>query len=474
MAKQEPPDTRIYTVFTSSGLFGSDSTYPLHHPDQKVLSNQDVLNEIRARCAGVEFVGTTEVEKPGYAMANIQAQGKSLDGVLYFGSPPERITGLDLPILAVHPLWSQWQYPFNSYRGKRVLTAVLSVIPDKSADTFSARLDTIARKIRLVRALARLKALKVLCITDVPVLGLYEPTGLQMAEEGRETYEKRYLENLHALGAGIIVRPQDEMVSKMRAASETEAAEITKNWMSQAADVKGTNETEIMKSAKLYLAMRNMMEEYAANAVTTEGYGVFMQYKDGIIPSQGLPSSQFCTDGVVATSETLVDSLITQQLGLWITGSAGFNGDYIVDEENGKAYVGHCECPFNPYGDERTVPYVIRNLPQWPADEQEKGGACVQVNLPTDETVTVVKAGVHEKKMALFNGKTVPGEDLFTGWDDLLCRTKVAIDTNAAKLLENLDWNAFGNHRVVFYGDYRQDFKELATLMKYETVEVDR
>ena len=155
MTKRETRDTRIYTVFTSSGLFGSDSTYPLHHPDQRVLSNQDVLNEIQARCKGVEFVGATEPEKPGYVMANIQARVQSLDGVLYFGSPPDAVTELNLPIIAVHPLWSQWQYPFNSYRGKRVLTATLPVIPDKSADTFSARLDTIAGKIRLLQAVAR-------------------------------------------------------------------------------------------------------------------------------------------------------------------------------------------------------------------------------------------------------------------------------------------------------------------------------
>ena len=241
-------DTRIYTVFTSSGLFGSDSTYSLHHPDQKVLSNEDILDEIGRRCEGVEFVGTTEVDRPGYALANIHAQRAGLDGVLCFGSLPHGLTDVGLPILAVYPLWGQWQYPFDAYGGHRVLTATLPIIADKSADRFSARLDAIARKIRLLQTVARLETLRVLCVTDVPVLGLYEPTGVQMAEEGRESYERKYLENLHALGADIIVRPQDEMVSKMRAASETEAEEVTRQWMSQAAAIKGTNEAEITDS----------------------------------------------------------------------------------------------------------------------------------------------------------------------------------------------------------------------------------
>jgi len=98
----------------------------------------------------------------------------------------------------------------------------------------------------------------------------------------------------------------------------------------------------------------------------------------------------------------------------------------------------------------------------------------VQVNLPADEPVTVAKVSVHDKKVALFTGKTVSGEELFRGWDDILCRTKLAIDTNAERLFEKLDWKAFGNHRVAFYGDYRDQFKELTTLMGYEAVEVDR
>jgi len=466
--------TRIYIAFTSTGVQGSCQTYPLHHPNKKVMTNKEILEQLKCRCDGVEFVGGPEVENEGHTVGNLLARGQSLDGLLYFGPLPTQLTRIDLPIVAVYPLWGRWQKPFNSYRGSRVLTATLPVIPDAPADKFSGRLDAVAEKIGHLQTVARMKQLRILCITDRPVLGEYEPYANQTAGEGREAYESKYLAHLAALGAEIIPRPQEEMLAEMEAASESEAAEQTRRWISQSKGVKGTNEAEIKKSARLYLAMRRMMEKHGANAVTTEGYGVFMYSKHGIIPSQGLPSSQFCTDGVVATSETLVDSLITQQLGLWMTGSTGFNGDYVVDPENAKAYIGHCECPFNPYGDERRVPYTIRNLPQWPADQQEVGGACVQVDLPAGEPVTVAKVSLHDRKLALFGGKTVSGEQLFPGWNDILCRTKLAIDTNAATLFENLDWQVFGDHRVVFYGDHRQKFKDLATLLGYEAVEKDR
>ena len=202
-------------------------------------------------------------------------------------------------------------------------------------------------------------------------------------------YEEIYLRNLKdTFGTELVAIPQQEMVDKMNEADEGEAGKVARRWIEEAEGMKGTTEAEVLKSAKLYLAMKELMEEHHCQAITTEGYGVFEEYSGGPIPSQGLPSSQFYTDGVVATSETLIDSLITQQLGLPLTGSPGFNGDYLIDPFNGVAIIGHCECPFNPWGDDRRAPYVIRNLPRW---EKNEGGACVQVNLPIGETVTVAK-----------------------------------------------------------------------------------
>ena len=58
-------------------------------------------------------------------------------------------------------------------------------------------------------------------------------------------------------------------------------------------------------------------------------------------------------------------------------------------------------------------------------------------------------------------------------WDDLACRTKIAIKTNTKALIKNLDSKTFGVHRVVFYGDFREKFKDLATLIGFEVVEED-
>jgi hypothetical protein len=114
---------------------------------------------------------------------------------------------------------------------------------------------------------------------------------------------------------------------------------------------------------------------------------------------------------------------------------------------------------------------VIRNLPRWKKGE---GGACVQINFPHNEAVTLAQISMHDKKLSVSTGKAVPGTQFFADWDDLACRTKIAVETNTKARLENLDWQTFGVHRVVFYGDLRQEFKDLAALMGFQVIEEDR
>jgi len=468
LSKTGGDSTSIYTIFTSEGLQGECQIFTAYHPDRPILKNEEILAQVKARCNGIEFRGSTEPVSGRDAFERVREE-QDIDGILIFGAPPDELISLGLPIVAVYPLWGQWMYPFSPKEG-RVLTSFLPVIPDNDETVFSSRLDDIAGKIGLIACLSGLRGMRVLVITDMPVLGRYEPTSLQTGGD-REAYEERYLKNLaDTLGMELVPLEQEALDRRMDSVPDEDAKEITSEWIEGATGIKGTNEEEVVKSARLYLAMKSLMDEHDCRAITTEGYTVFQYYKDGPIPSQGLPASQLYTDGVVATSETLIDSLITQQLGLFLTGSTGFNGDYLIDPFHGVAIIGHCECPLNPYGGDERAPYVVRNLPLW---EENEGGACVQVDLPIGETVTVAKVSVYDRKMTIFTGRTVSGEELFTGWDDILCRTKVAIRTDAETLFQNLDWKTFGNHRVAFYGDHRREFMDLATLMGYEIVQDD-
>ena len=472
MTGQKTENTKIHTVFLSAGLPVGFGAYRKYHPDIKVMGNQEILERVKEECKGVEFVGEAEPVKAEEAISNIKEQKEDLGGLLVFGPPPDELIAVGLPMVAVErPLAGCTTVPFHAYKESKVVTSYLPAHCDKDPKVYSLRIEDIAGKIKLIDTISKMKELRMLVVTDQPTLGYFEPMPLQI-ETSREDYEEVYLSTLkEAFGTEFIAVPQKELLDeKMQAVDEGKAREVAQKWIKEAIVLRGTNEAEVLRSAKLYLAMKALMDEHNCGAITVEGFG-WPPLGYEAAPSAGLPISQLCTDGIAAASETLTDCLITQQLGLYITGSAGLLGDYNIDPFNNTAIVCHCEGSFKPYGDERRAPYVIRNLP---FVEENTGGACVQINYPIGETVTVAKIGIYGKKLSIFTGETVSGEELFPHWEDILGRNKVAIKTDAKALLENVDWKTFGNHRTVFFGDYRQEFKDLAKLIGFEVIEKDR
>jgi len=58
--------------------------------------------------------------------------------------------------------------------------------------------------------------------------------------------------------------------------------------------------------------------------------------------------------------------------------------------------------------------------------------------------------------------------------EDKGCRTKLAAEVNAEKILNNYHSEIFGWHRVTFYGDYRKEMINLITLYGLKVYQEDR
>lgn len=458
-------NTKIFVMFRTEGR-GHEVDWDAEDM-QRILTNEEILNELKERCEGIEFVGETNPVDVKSAVEFLNLQ-ENIDGIVVFGPPPDELIKTGLPIITVFRMWQTWMGGFNfqKYKGEKILFDCVPMVRDANKSVFSSRMANLAKKIKLIQAISKMRYLRALVITDKPVLGVFEG--------GSGEYEKVLLDNISKIfGTELITIPIEELFYKIRDIDKKKAEEIADMWIHEAYAIKNTNKTQIVESAKVYLAMKELMEKYDCNAITGEGYSVYGHYKLGLIPSQCLASSQLATDGIIAPSETLINVLITQAIGYNITGRPSFNGDYIIDPFLNIAIIGHCECAFNPYGDERKCTYTIRNMP---FRKKNVGGACVQVDLPVNETVTVVKMSMYDKKIAVFTGKTVSLSQLFQEVDNpgVSCRTKLAIRTDVKALLENLDWRTFSGHRVVFYGDIREDIQNLAILIGFEVVEEDK
>jgi len=171
-----------------------------------------------------------------------------------------------------------------------------------------------------------------------------------------------------------------------------------------------------------------------------------------------LAEMELAKQGIATCCEGLIDCVATQALILYITGRPSFVGDTLgIDPVNNVVIFGHCYSPINLHGDDR-VPYIIREhaIHRFAPEIVKNPEPGIQVEFPLDETVTVAKLSLADRKLAVFTGTTVDGRQLYRNFDDMLCKSKIVIKTDAEAILENYDSETFGVHRVVVYGDYRK------------------
>lgn len=321
-------------------------------------------------------------------------------------------------------------------------------------------------------------------------------------------YDKNFSNKLKkSFGLDLIIVRSKELSQEIRTIDIKNAQEIANKWINESQDMVEVTKKDVVRSAEWYLAFKSLMEKYNANAITTSSWAFFRpQYKYGNKRSMHgksdampcLAEMELAKDLIACCCENLVDCIITEMLGIYSYGRPGFVGDMIVPSEEKFHFVGedrtswmdktdfsnniivfgHCYGPINPHGNDR-VPYVIRSHVLQNGQNEEYGGehstlVGIQVKWPIDETVTVAKTDVYDKKIAVFTGKTVDGNLFYKEFDNRLCRTKIAVQVNDAEsLIRNLD-PLFGIHRVVFCGDHRQTVRDLAELVGFEVVEEDK
>jgi len=298
--------------------------------------------------------------------------------------------------------------------------------------------------------------------------------GDRVSHSPDENFEEVYFRNLNeAFGLKIIEVSVDSMNEERERADRKKAEKIADMWIDEAKEVRWQEigKEQIIMSAQLYLATVKMMEENSCDAVTMSIGPVLKIGKMPVRPP--LAEMELAKSNIVTSCESLIDCLTTQLLGFYMTGNLSFVGDVLSaswlkrEPVEGTFAVGHCYAPINPYGDDRRVPYIIRNHAITPST------VGILVELPLGETVTVAKLNVYGKKISIFTGRSVDGRSLYENFDDIACRTKVVVKTESEKVMKNYNRETFGVHRVVFFADISKELKDLAASIGFEVIEED-
>jgi hypothetical protein len=426
------PKTRIRKVYLAKPV----PTWP--KPDLDVASEMRRIDErltaLAERMQGIQLEGGELYRTPEEVPAAASALGRP-DGLLVFNltstvsSHIERLAATGLPTVLFSQPYSghDWSsIPEMRKKGHRIICLATSDF------------DEIPGACRLIRTTHLMRGTRVLYVNNSPFNG----------ESGTRAKER--------LGAEVIHVPPDRVHEAYKAADDAAAREDARQWIAGALRVVEPSEREIADSSRLYLALRRLMDEEKAQAVTINCLGLFAQKR---LPAY--PCLAFCRMndlGLVGVCEGDMDSTLTQLIFTYTFGIPGFVSDPVIDTASNTVIHAHCVSATRMGGAQgERAPYIIRS------HMEDNKGASLQVRMRVGQIVTMAKL-IHQDTM-LISTATITG----IPESDRGCRTKIATKVaDARKLLEGYEG---GLHRVIFYGDRTRAIRDLAGLMQFNVVE---
>ena len=338
----------------------------------------------------------------------------------------------------------------------RALRANLPVYGIVLRDT--SNLGYLDRYVRMFLTIGRLRDSKIVAIVgpdELNLMRLEYPLSVDLYSL------PSYLQSIFGVKIALIdVREFNERYYGK--VSDVDARPIAERWFKGAERVVDHTLDDLIKPAKLYLALRRLVEDYKADAVTIDD---IVLYNSGFLDTWPcLPFMELTLrDRVVSACEGDLVSATLMLMMKYYANVPGFINDPAIDMGKGEVVYFHCYAPVNARGFDsgELSPYVIT-----PAHGGGKK-LSIHVRLPVNEAVTVLGLSPEERILTIHTAKTTDNE-----YSLRACATKLVAKANVEALARNWVWRA-GWHRVVFYGDWRNDVKVLARFLKLNVIEED-
>ncbi|MGQ4876022.1 MAG: hypothetical protein ACP6IY_18305 [Promethearchaeia archaeon] len=487
----------IQTIFISKDQW--EAGWPYLGYDNEI-AKKSILEHITNKFPEIEFrsneIITTYDEK---LMETIKEDIRKADGIIIFtighyGDPGIVQAGIEIiesrkPVILANII----------YMGDHTFTKIYTSIKDKNLPVYptsSKNIEDFDKPIEVLYNLLRLKGEKILvhAIDSVKmdwkrITGLISPERKQIAKdhpelmdqvikmstEQSEFYidlvgvdqahqwrrdEKMYRENLKSIfGVDMIRGNPEETLKYYDEVDKEEAKKIAEKWKNGAKKVEPSDKT-ILNAAKLYIAFKKLLKEKEIKFFAPDCGTMLLC---GMMPAYPcMPFFELTNEGMYGICESDMDCAISYLFGLYLTNRPGFVSNHTFDLSKNQITYMHCVAPNRVYGrDGPAAEYQI-------AYHGETGylGASPIVKYPIGEPLTTIKISILKKKIEIRQGKIIGNIE-----DKRGCVTKVLVETNAQKTLENYDWETFGWHRVSFVGDWVNEFRIGAKLLGLKIVE---
>jgi hypothetical protein len=266
-------------------------------------------------------------------------------------------------------------------------------------------------------------------------------------------------DSFKALGATVERVSFDEINAAYKAVDPNEAEEWAGRWMEEAAEVVEPTREDIVKSAGIYLAMRGLLDERGAQAVTINCLGGFYSGKLPGYPCLGY--RQLNDDGAACgTCEAQIPDMLAMLVSRYMFDRASFASDPVLDTSTNQVIYAHCVAPTRMLGPGGPAnPFKIRS------HAEDGKGASIQSLMPAGYMTTSFRMTNDLKAMAVHQAKSVGNVD-----EPKACRTKLAAEVKGDIGRLFLEWDRFSWHRLTVYGDVQDEIEELAKAFDMEVV----
>lgn len=256
-------------------------------------------------------------------------------------------------------------------------------------------------------------------------------------------------------GTQIVHVPSQDLVAAYQSIPEADAKAHAEVWIKGAERVVEPPKEDIVKGARMDLALFKLVEGAGAAAITINCLGMGLIQRD-----MGYPCLGFCRlndMGLGGVCEADLKSTMTHLLFLNLVGKPGFVTDPVIDLATNTIIHAHCVSATKMDGvGGPPAPYVIRN------HLEDHRGCVLQVKMRIGQQVTMSRL-IGSDVLLYSNAEIVGVPDVDRG-----CRTKIATKVaNAQKYLDN--WSC-GLHRVIFYGDHTADLRRFCRLKNIRLV----
>ncbi|MEA3476848.1 MAG: hypothetical protein U9R60_01610 [Bacteroidota bacterium] len=493
-------NTRIFTIFSSGGCGCTGSG----GPPAIFTTHEEVSNELQQVCYGVDFIEFDGTMTDAYN--EVESNKDSYDGVLIIGRIDHdyRLAFTGLPTIVVYNLFEfQSGHHYHifatgkvkddemnileggaNYEDVKILTAQLDRRNLCAPSVRESMFNDLVYKIKLIQVVKELKETRILMVKrskDEIIASVNYKSGDFNQSYPQDHNERIILTIKELFGVEIVQAEAGEFYEAYRNINIRKAEIIAEEWIKGARQVDASR-SEIIKSARGYLALDALREKYECNAVSTHIRSVTGSgnIEDRFNPGLGLELG-FKTRGIQAVCQNYPDILISQVMAYLLTGRPSMLGDQMYDIDNSVEIVLHCGIPINPYGDDRRIPYTIRTHAESPVrDMPEEPGSSTGITAewPVGEPVTLWETHSLLKQIRLHTGEIVDGSTIYTGGEDLdnvMCTAKIIAKLDDAKKIRDQHFpSLYGIHHCATLGDLRQQIKDIGILLGLDVIERDR